>query len=33
MRFLADQDVYATTVQLPRDLGHDVVTTAELGES
>lgn len=33
MRFLADQDVYATTVHLLRDLGHDVVTAAELGKS
>ena len=26
MRFLTDQDVYALTVQLLRDLDHDVVT-------
>jgi predicted nuclease of predicted toxin-antitoxin system len=31
MKFLADQDVYATTVKLLRDLGHDVVTASELG--
>jgi len=29
MKFLADQDVYFTTVQLLRGLGHDVVTAAE----
>ena len=33
MRFLTDQDVYAATVQLLRDLGHDVVTAAQLGLS
>ena len=30
MRFLTDQDVYAATVQLLRDLDHDVVTAAQL---
>ena len=29
MRFLLDQDVYAVTRRLLRDLGHDVVTAAE----
>ena len=33
MRFLTDQDVYALTVQLLRDLDHDVVTAAQLGLS
>ena len=33
MRFLTDQDVYALTSQLLRELGHDVVTTAEIGLS
>ena len=33
MRLVTDQDVYATTVQLLRDLGHDVVTAAQLGLS
>jgi predicted nuclease of predicted toxin-antitoxin system len=31
VRFLLDQDVYATTVQFLRGLGHDVVQVAELG--
>ncbi len=30
MRFLTDQDVYAVTVRLLRDLGHDVVTAADV---
>src|SRR5205807_4149839 len=29
--FLADQDVYATTIQYLRERGHDVVPVAELG--
>lgn len=33
MRILADQDVYAATVQYLRALGLDVVTTAERGLS
>jgi len=33
MRLLADQDVYASTVRLLRDLGHDVTTAAETGLS
>ncbi len=33
MRFLADQDVYALTSRLLRQLGHDVVTAAEIGFS
>jgi len=33
MRFLTDQDVYAVTVQLLRDLGHDVATAAALNMS
>lgn len=33
MRFLLDQDVYAVTCRLLRDLGHDVVTAAELNLS
>jgi len=33
MRFLTDQDVYAVTAQLLRNLGHDVATAAELGLS
>ena len=33
MRFLLDQDVYALTDRFLRDLGHDVVTAAELGLS
>ena len=31
MKFLADQDVYAATVQFLRGLGHDVATAAERG--
>lgn len=31
MRFLLDQDVYASTAQLLRSLGHDVVTAGERG--
>lgn len=33
MRLLADQDVYAATVQFLRGLGHDVATAAEQGMS
>lgn len=33
MRFLIDQDVYATTVRFVKDLGHDVLQVAELGLS
>jgi predicted nuclease of predicted toxin-antitoxin system len=33
MRFLTDQDVFAVTVRLLGDLGHDVVTAAQLGLS
>jgi len=33
VRFLLDQDVYALTARFLRDLGHDVVTAAELGLS
>jgi predicted nuclease of predicted toxin-antitoxin system len=31
MKFLTDQDVYATTVRFLNGLGHDVVTAAQLG--
>src|SRR5262245_57393206 len=31
MNFLADQDVYATTIAFLRGLGHDVVPVAQLG--
>jgi predicted nuclease of predicted toxin-antitoxin system len=31
MRFLADQDVYALTINFLRGLGNDVVTAAQLG--
>ncbi|HMF10716.1 MAG TPA: DUF5615 family PIN-like protein [Gemmataceae bacterium] len=31
MKFLADQDVYASTVRLLSGLGHDVVTAGQLG--
>ena len=31
MKFLADQDVYATTVRFLSGLGHDVVTARQLG--
>jgi predicted nuclease of predicted toxin-antitoxin system len=33
MRILADQDVWASTVRLLRDLGHDVTTAADAGLS
>ncbi len=33
MKLLADQDVYAATVQFLRGLGHDVATAAERGLS
>jgi len=33
MRFLADQDVYAVTVRLLHDAGHDIVTASEIGQS
>ena len=33
MRFLLDQDVYALTARFLRELGHDIVTAAELGLS
>jgi predicted nuclease of predicted toxin-antitoxin system len=33
VRFLLDQDVYAVTCRMLRDLGHDVVTAAELNLS
>jgi predicted nuclease of predicted toxin-antitoxin system len=31
MKFLTDQDVFATTVRFLSSLGHDVVTAAQLG--
>ena len=31
MRFLLDQDLYAVTVRLLRDLGHDTLTASEAG--
>ena len=31
MKFLADQDVYATTIGFLSGLGHDVVRVAQLG--
>src|SRR5262249_27023306 len=31
MKFLADQDVYATTIRFLSGLGHDVVTASQLG--
>lgn len=31
MKFLADQDVYATTIGFLSDLGHEVVPVAQLG--
>jgi predicted nuclease of predicted toxin-antitoxin system len=31
MRFFADQDVYAITINFLRGLGHDVVTASQLG--
>jgi predicted nuclease of predicted toxin-antitoxin system len=33
MKFLADQDVYASTIGFLRGLGHDVVPAAQLGLS
>ena len=33
MKFLADQDVYAATTSLLKNLGHDVATAADLGMS
>jgi predicted nuclease of predicted toxin-antitoxin system len=33
VRFLLDQDVYALTIRFLRELGHDVVTAADLGLS
>jgi predicted nuclease of predicted toxin-antitoxin system len=33
MKFLADQDVYAVTIEFLRGLGHDVATAAEWGMS
>jgi predicted nuclease of predicted toxin-antitoxin system len=33
MRFLADQDLYAVTIEFLRGLGHDVATAAERGMS
>lgn len=33
MKFLADQDVYATTIRLLQGLGHDVVPAAQIGMS
>lgn len=33
MKFLADQDVYAATVEFLRGLGHEVATAAERGMS
>ena len=33
MKFLADQDVYAVTISFLRDLGHEVVTAAQLSMS
>ncbi|KPJ75191.1 MAG: hypothetical protein AMK72_04890 [Planctomycetes bacterium SM23_25] len=33
MRLLADQDIYAVTVRLLRQVGHDAVTAAEMGQS
>ena len=31
MRFLLDQDVYASTARFLRDLGHDVIPVAQIG--
>ncbi len=31
MKFLLDQDVYAITARFLNDLGHDVITAAEIG--
>ena len=33
MKFLLDQDVYAITMNFLKDLGHDVVPTAQIGVS
>lgn len=33
MNFLADQDVYATTIRFLEGLGHDVVPAAQIGMS
>ena len=33
MKFLLEQDVYASTARLLRNLGHDVLTAAEAGYS
>jgi predicted nuclease of predicted toxin-antitoxin system len=33
MKFLTDQDVYAVTISFLKNLGHDVVTAADLGMS
>lgn len=33
MRFLLDQDVYASTARFLEDLGHDVVSAAQIGLS
>jgi predicted nuclease of predicted toxin-antitoxin system len=33
MRFLLDQDVYATTARLLTNLGHDVIAVAQIGLS
>jgi predicted nuclease of predicted toxin-antitoxin system len=33
MKFLTDQDVYALTVSFLRNLGHEVITAAEIGMS
>ena len=31
MKFLADQDVYASTIRFLSGLGHDVITARQLG--
>jgi predicted nuclease of predicted toxin-antitoxin system len=33
MKFLADHDVYAITINFLRDLGHDAITAAQMGMS
>lgn len=33
MKFLADQDIYATTVKFLKELGHDIITASEIGLS
>ena len=33
MKFLLDQDVYATTVRFLRSLSHDVLTASERGQA